>query len=79
MSEAVQEISGRRPQQHRGRPRRNEMASNQKNEDKRKQVIGRLLEKAGLTLRDGQVVTICRTCGQEVVVKNEPLAESATR
>jgi hypothetical protein len=44
------------------------------NEDKKKQVIAKRLEKGGLVLRDGLVVAVCKECGQEVIIPNAPLA-----
>lgn len=44
------------------------------NEDKKKAVIGKRLEKVGLSLENGEVVCTCPTCGQRVSIPNAPLA-----
>jgi hypothetical protein len=39
-------------------------------QDKRQAVIGKRLEKVGLSLENGEVVCTCPTCGQRVAIPN---------
>ncbi len=47
---------------------------NKKTTDKKREVIEKRLQKAGLELRDGRVVCICPTCGQDVSIDTKPTA-----